>query len=350
MKLLHLPNERSNDRKKMELISRTAFENLYPEGVLAEYHVYSFLYELKNKGIADVEREILQLVDSMKPDIVFWQHISEFNPAADFFLKIKQLAPKSLLVYQDEDPYGRWIKPISTEMQNILSQADYAFTSGTGRFAELFGQHSKKVGYFPHCFDLERLPKTWNPLTEREIPLVMIGSMFKSKVPFRYLPGALKRKKTGELLNDRFGHMFFLYGAGWDRYGFESARGPLPFDQQFAILRNSWISVNWDHFDSEPCYSSDRLPFSLASGTPHITNWHPGYDLMFKECQGGLYFAHTPKEAAAIAGYLLSRSKEFLIEEGKKAFDFAYDHYESTVVYRELMQYFKNELQCKNEQ
>lgn len=342
MKVFHLPNERTTERLKMELTSRTAFENLLKAGEISEYFVYSFLYEMSTKSISCVENEILDIVSKMQPDIIFWQHVSDFNPSQGFYKKIKDLSTNSKLVYQDEDPYGTLIKPVTKEMERIIRVSDLSLTSGTGKFIDrYYAKGARKALYFPHCFDSERTPPNWSPNQVRDIPVVMIGSMFHSKIPGRLLPGALKRLNLAKQMDKRIGTDFFLYGKGWDKYNLVSARGLLPFDQQFSTLKNSWISINWDHFDTEPCYSSDRLPISMASGTPHITNWHPGYDLMFKGCEGGVYFAKSPKEAVEIATYLLSQPKEFLIDEGRKAFEFVYKNYESTVVYKKLIDFLK---------
>lgn len=345
MKLFHLPNERTPDRNRMELTSRKAFENLLMSGELTDYKVYSFLYESKVKGIDKAENEIIKTVLEMQPDIIYWQHISDFNPSDKFYRKLKKSCSKTFFIYQDEDAYSKFVKPITKEMKRVIRVADLNLTSGTGNFIDHFNDAgSKKTQYFPHCFDSERTPKVWEPEKNRNIPIVMIGSMFHSKIPGKYLPGARKRKKLAINMDKRFGESFYLYGNGWDRYKLSSFRGFLPFYDQFKTLKNSWISVIWDHFDQEPCYSSDRLPITMASGTPHITSWHPGYELMFKNCKGGLYFAKSPKEAVEIATYLLSQPPEFLIDEGKKAFDFIYENYESTKVYKKLIDFLKQEI------
>lgn len=345
MKILHMPNERHSERHKMELASRVGFEYLLEKGSIEGYKVYSFLRETEQKGIETVAKEIEHIVATFKPTVIYWQHISEFDPGIDFFVRIKEHV--DLLVYQDDDAYGVINKPISKTMKNIIKVADLVLASGSGHFVDLYRFYgAKKVRYFTHCFDSERYPEIWDPKTERDIPVVMIASMFHSKVPFKFMPGAGKRKRLALKMDRRFGENFYLYGSGWKAYDLKSARGFLPYDQQLAVLRNSWLSINWDHFDNEAGYFSDRLPISLASGTPHITCRHRGYDQIFRGCLGGLYLVDSPSEAVEVATYLLSRPPEFLIEEGKKSFDFAYRFLESRVVYEELVQLFNAELLC----
>jgi hypothetical protein len=95
----------------------------------------------------------------------------------------------------------------------------------------------------------------------------------------------------------RFVGTFDAYGAGWRG---PSARGVLPFDDQIRTIRNSGMSVNWDHFPSLRAYASDRLPISLIAGRVHITTRHPDMDWL-PGSERGLIFVDSWREAVDAA-------------------------------------------------
>ncbi|GAB4470766.1 MAG: hypothetical protein OHK0057_13730 [Thermoflexibacter sp.] len=341
MKLLYLPNESALDNKRMQIGARKAFQKLLEKGELSELEIFSYIFETKQHGLEASKGKIIQLVEQFQPNIIFWQHVEHFDITEDFIGKIKNTASKPKLVYHEADPYTRHIKKINGNMKIMFRNSDAVFMVGIGIFAELAREAGAKRVYFsPHNFDNIRSGTDWTPTLQRENDLVMIANaMGYVRIPGRYFPGSQHRKELGKKLSKLFRKRFALYGKGWQ--GLEASRGQLPFDQQENAIRSAWVSINWDHFDEVPFYFSNRLPISLAAGVPHITSWHPGYDIIFKECKGGLYTAKTVDEAVEIAQYLLSQPKEFLIEEGQKGKDFVFKHLEADIVYSNIIKKVK---------
>ena len=114
-------------------------------------------------------------------------------------------------------------------------------------------------------------------------------------------------------------------------------KATLDFNRQGEVIRDSWISVNWHHFDKIPMYSSDRLPISLACGIPHITNYQPGYEHVYDKIPG-LFIIKSPQEALDISLYILSLNVERRNELGYQAAEYARTHLESTLVYKNIVQ------------
>ncbi len=342
MKLLYLPNEASLD--KMQIGPRKAFKALLNKGDLSALEIFSFLHESNQHGLQTTKEKMLKLAEEFQPDVIFWQHIDKFDITEDFIQQLKNVSSKPKLVYHEADPYAKYIKMINNNMRIMFRNSDAVFMVGAGTFANLaIEAGAEKVYFSPHVFDSTRFGTNWEPTLQRENDLIMIANAKGYvRIPGRYFPGSQRRKELGKKLSRFFGKRFALYGKGWD--GLEASRGLLAFNQQESAIRNAWISVNWDHFDEEPFYFSNRLPISLATGVPHITSWHSGYDIVFKECKGGLYAAKTVDEAVAIARYLLSQPKEFLIEEGLKGREFVFKYLEADIVYGNIIRKVKETL------
>lgn len=346
MKILHLPNERTNERTKLELTSRVAFEEFYNKGRILDYQVYSFLLRLKETGSNKaVQEEILNKVKEQKPDIIFWQHISEFDLSEDFYKTLKQCSPHTKIVYQDMDAYGHFVKKVTPQMRKILSIAEIVFTCGTGDFFNVLKENgAQKVFYQPHSFDQERAPIDLGiyPGMGKKYPLLMIGSRAFTRNPLLTFPGSKERLELVNRFTKEFTSDFYLFGHNWKKS--VSYQGSLPFHLQYETIQQSRVTVNWDHFDNEPNYFSDRLPISLICGIPHITTKHPGYGYQFKDCEGGLYCAESPKEAVEIARYLLSKPDDFLYKEGIKGRNFALNTFNSIYVYSTVLEIIQREL------
>ena len=335
IRLLHLANESSPDPIRQEVQVRAAFEQYRKEGLIAETRTIPFPLEVERHGSSRVLSDILEAVDVFRPDLVFWQNVDLFPVTRDYLRQLKGRPSHPLLVYYDGDPYGRLQCRMQRPVRAMMAEADVVCLVGRGDFSSLarhFG--ARDIQYAPSCFDIARFGADWTPTLERPDSISMIGSLWKSRIPFLLIPGARQRKRLAELLAARYGPRFALYGAGWDRN--PSSRGSLPYIQQQNAIRRSWVNVSWNHFTNAADYFSDRLPIALAAGVPHITSWHPGYDTLFAGCQG-LYLAKTPEEACELTAFLLAKPHEELLSLGQRVREWAFQHLEATVVFRGLL-------------
>lgn len=336
-KVLHLVYEGGKTPDDRDFDSRSAFRELTEDGVLSSVTTFPYYADWTSHNDATItHKKIIEYVKNEKPDIIFWHHIKQFPVSDQFFTELRAQHPKVCLVYHEGDPYARNIKKVTASMKCLIRNADLIFWVGLGHLREFAVEHGgKRVYLAPHVFDTERFWTPWEPTRTRANDITMIASSGKARLPFRYLPGGRNRHKCVDILTKTFGNRFALYGYGWKPSA--SYRGALPFAEQHNAIRNSWISANWDHFDDISFYASNRLPISMAAGVPHITTYHKGFDYLYKTVPGGLYFAHSPSEVADIACYLLSKPVDELIDEGRKASEYAYTHLQATVVYRNML-------------
>jgi hypothetical protein len=347
VRLLYLPNEPDEaDPTQHQIGPRKAFSRLQDEGVISSLEIFSFLSKYrKGTPISEINRELLDIVDRFQPDIVFWQHVSEFPVEQEFIETFKRRARYRLLVYHEEDPYDGRVKRISPAMRVLLTNCDIAFSGGLEPMSGLMRRYgARDVRLLLHNYDNVRSGTPWDPPYSRPYDVVMIANSIRRRLLRTYLPGGNRRAELARSLSHRFGKSFALFGNGWA--GLQAARGPLPFSQQEKTIRNAWISVNWDHFDRISYYSSDRLPISLAAGVVHVTTYHTGYDSLFKDCPG-LYAVKSVEDAVSCVEWLLSRPKEVLIAEGLAAKKWAEAHLEADGVFRQAIMMCLDKLNMK---
>ena len=337
-KLLHLDSdpivERSTD---LHIGARGTFEKLLADGDLLDYEAIHFLAEYRRThDAASVCANILERAAAVRPDIVYWQHISEFPVSQRFIDDLRAVSQHGLLVYHDADAFGYIKKRITPQMRLMLANADVTFVSGLGELTSIFrAAGARDLRYMPQSFDPRRFGQPWDFSLRRKHKAVMVASNYPGRIPGIYIPGGRKRAALARKLSAIHGSGFALYGSGWRNL--VSARGVVHFDSQEAVIRDAWVSVNWDHFDTYAFYYSNRLPISLAAGVPHVTTYHPGYEDLFADCPG-LYFAHSVDEAVAMVDWLLSKTCEQLVEEGRAAQEWAKTRLSSDITYRHMLE------------
>jgi hypothetical protein len=332
-RLLYLPNE-LEDREQFG--PRSVFENMLSSGELSAYQAYSFLIEQKQRGSTEGALDgLLKISEQFQPDIILWQHPGNFPIPLGFGTRLKNIASHPVLVYDERDVYGGNRKPFTPSMRTLSIEADILFLVGLGRYADLF-RHAgaTRIFYSPHCIDTLRFGHPWDPLTKRQFDVVMIGNIFRPTRMKPGLPGWKNRLQLAERLSELMGDRFALYGRGWD--GLSSARGKLEFLKQEEALRESWLSVGWDYYDQTPFYFSNRLPIALMSGVAHVTNYQPGYEIMFQNGKE-LCYAHSVEEMIEMVHYLLSLPRSRLIEVGLNGQKFAKDNLATENVFRNII-------------
>jgi hypothetical protein len=335
MRVLHLDNDQSADSNG-RIGSEGIFRRLLAQGVLSDYARLTFLRDYRQSRDANsVQASIIERAVSFRPDMIFWQHVSDFPLNDAFFARLREVAGVAQLVYHEADVYGGLKRP-SRAMRKLTAHADLVLTVSLGPASAWFRHHgARDIGFMPHCYDPARFGTPWQPGSKRPSDIVMIAGNYPSTIPGVYLPGGRKRASLAGHLTKIHGEKFRIYGSGWKHLA--SACGVLPFNRQEVALRESWVSVNWDHYDTYPHYFSNRLPIALAAGVVHVTNYHPGYDDQFAGCPG-LYFARSVDEMVAKLDWLLSKPVSALIEEGLAAQAWVRDRLSGDIVYRQAME------------
>jgi hypothetical protein len=346
IRLLYLPNEISTISHQVG--PRAAFNEMVVDQTLSDYQVFSFLDEANKVGeTSSWEKRLVYLAKDMQPNVIFWQHIGNLPLSTDLINQLKGLSSKPLLVYHEGDVYGRFRKRITPSMKILAKHSDITFLVGLGENAELFkNAGARNIKFSPHSVDTIRFGHDWNQNTQGRSGVVMIANHIISKpfiqqVPPLRLPGILEREQFALKLHNHFGDRFKLYGRGWEKYPFSS--GIVPYDEQEIVLRQHLVSVNWDHFPNTPFYFSDRLPISLISGVAHTTNYHPGYELLFKNGEQLIYY-QTINGAVDIIDWMLCQPDKYLIDMGHAGEQFARNNLTANIVYKQMIRIIKNEM------
>lgn len=330
--LLYLPNEGTPGD---QVGPRAAFEALAREGRLSAYQAFSYLVEARRDGAEGALRRLEALVRERRPDVLLWQHVSDFPVGKEHLAALRAASPGTHLLYHEGDVYGRWVKRLPRATRRLMAAADTVALVGKGEYAALArGAGARRVIYTPHSADTVRFGRPWTPTDRRELDVVLIGNRLTSRRPWGRIPGAAAREALGRALGRRFGERFAVYGRGWE--GFVGARGPLAFAEQEEAQRQAWVTVSWDHFDTVEAYFSDRLPIALLSGVPHVKNHQPGYEAVFG--------ARPPFSWAKDVGGILGQVERLLalpVAErnglGERARLWAAEHLTARPVYERLL-------------
>jgi hypothetical protein len=333
LRLLYLPNELE---KREQFGPRSVFESMLTSGELAAYQDYSFLEEQKRRGSSDaVLNGLYAAAEQFQPDIILWQHPGNFPIPSGFGNRLKSIASRPVLAYDERDIYGGRRKPLTPGMRTLASEADIVFLVGLGGYADLIRRSgAERICYSPHCIDTLRFGHPWDPPANRQFDVVMIGNLFRPTGMKPGLPGWKNRWRLAERLSELLGDRFALYGRGWD--GIYSARGELAFLKQEEAVRDSWLSVGWDYYEKTPFYFSNRLPIALMSGVAHVTHYHPGYETIFQNGKE-LCYAHTVDEMIDVVRYLLSIPRSRLIEMGIAGQHYARANLATESVFRNII-------------
>lgn len=284
MRILYLPNEGNlNDNPG----PRYAFTQLERKGELSALKIYSYLVRGKELGSAKrMWDEFAQVFREFKPDVVYIQHIANFPISTAVLKALKHEFPQTFFAYEDKDAFDRFYKKITPSMAALCALSDIIFVNGKSpEYFSLFSRFGcRDIYYISDFFYAQQFagPDAPPKVDLSNCDVVMIASRtrpwfsrFPGLVHFQ-MEGSVEREQLARKLQKRFGSRFAIFGHGWQ--GFPCCRGTLPFSQQGNVIRKIPVNVIWDHENSIPLYSSNRLPISLGSGGIHVRSYIPGME------------------------------------------------------------------------
>jgi len=303
------------------------FEALLTKGAITDVRYIYYNVLAKEKGFEAAKTEILRIALDYRPHIIIWGHIESFPVTHSFIRSLKNIDSKPTFVYDDGDAYGSMHKPVKKSMRLIMDEAHLISIRGLGDFGKMMARRCpEKVIYTPNVADKKRFVRDWTPARERRFDIIMIGNRISKRVtllnriPWMRMPGVYQREQIVRRLGSIFGDRFAVYGRGWK--GFIGNQGPIPFLEQINVIHDSWISIGYDHYPGIPFYHSDRLPVALMSGVAHVSNYHQGYEHMFRNMEHLVWF-HTVDEAVDVVRFMFSRGPDWLIELGLRGQEYA---------------------------
>jgi len=305
------------------------FRHLLATHQIAAYAEYDFLaksatdlrFELRSEGILDLARKI-------EPNVILWEHVGLAPISAVFLNALRAVAPRAMLVYQELDAWGGRAKPLTRATKLLCGAAEALVLCGGHPQEELFRPYLRKeakIHWFGHTADDRwlALGEAPGPEVPRAYDVVMIGNntlprrRWLRHVPSLCFAGSVNRYTAVVAVSRAFGDRAALYGYGWD--ALPGNRGNLPVEQQVAAQRAGWVSAMWNHYDTMSFYYSDRPVIAMMSGVPHVTNYQPGYELVFGPNGQHLFWASTPNVFVDTIRFLLSRPREDILEVGRRA-------------------------------
>jgi hypothetical protein len=322
MKVLILLNGPSGWQTGIE----DGFSHLRSINRISELKQFYFEDYARHHGAARTLQYAIEMAESFLPELIVIFHIGSLPLSDDFPAKLKSIASKPILVYDEGDMYGSWAKPMTQSMKIIMRHSDVVSLRGLGVFAEKVSKLCNNVIYTPHHADIARYDREPHILTERAHKITLIGNNMKPRISglIRRLPGSRDREKFADFLTKSFTGEFSLFGNGWE--GSPCNRGPVDFQKQLEIYRNTWVTVAFEHYPQIPYYFSNRLPLAMLAGSLYVCHYHEGYEHIF----GGsdfIFFYNTVKESRDVIDYVLSLSQEDRLERSKRAREFALKHY-----------------------
>jgi hypothetical protein len=295
---------------------REALKILVTQNILDEVLVFPFLVEEKKAGSWNKTLDLLfHNISEFHPELILISHIGKHSFSNGFFKKIKGLYTKPpIIAYDERDVYGLIRKPLPNTVIELAQNADLIALVTTGDFEKRF-RNAKCINiiYLPHVANLIQFGHIWTPTEERQFDIVMIGNLALSRMPLLSMPGVLRRKKLAYRFYREFGNRFAVFGKGWGNAPF--CKGPIPYENQEAVLRRSWISIGCDHFPDYQNYFSDRLPISLLSGVAHLTYKAPGLENYFTDGYHCVFYTSV-NDAVEKARKMLSLSRAKLAKIG----------------------------------
>ncbi len=265
-----------------------AFESLVREGLLSGYDVIPFA-SLQVAGETDSAivgriRDALELVGH---ELVIWMHTGSLEVSEHDLQAITAGRSHPAMVYWEGDSYHPVFKPIPHTMTTVMSRCDQVYLPCGGPVVRTLRRAGvRDLAYAPSCASGSRFPHVWRSNTGHDHQIVVIGNRSSSKIPFKTMPGARRRRLTIERLVKRYGKNVAIYGRGWSG---PAAMGPCAFDEQSAIYRSAVLTVGVNN-STYPYVFSNRLPIALASGIPILYNRNPGFDAVFPEWMNGTFF------------------------------------------------------------
>lgn len=302
------------------------FSHLVASVRISDLKSFYFNDFAKRNGAGKTLEEAVRIAENCLPDIIIIFHIGAFALSEDFPTRLRNIASKPALVYDEGDMYGSWAKPMTKSMKILMNHSEVVSIRGLGRFADDVSKYCNQIIYTPHHADIARFDKEPHILAERAHKVVMIGNNVKPKLSglIRRLPGSRKREQFADYLSNSLGRDFNLYGNGWGRSNCN--RGPVDFQNQLEVYKNAWITAAFEHYPEVPYYFSNRLPLALLAGSIYVCHYHEGYENVFGSSDFMFYFRNF-RESRDVINYLLSLSKEDLLERSRHAREFSLKHF-----------------------
>jgi len=249
----------------------------------------------------------LEIIQREKPDYVFlWLMYEEFYP--ETLIKIKKLSPETkILCYNGDDDYKFY-----NYTMHFFPLIDYFITTQP-EFLDVFRKFGKTPFFGCGC-DINK----FKPLNlKKDIDVSFVGTPKNDRID-----------NMREVL--RRGIKAKVYGAGWERYPeFRKAHaGEIPEEEFIKVINKSKINICLSKNYFGGTHILERFFEINACKSFCLTEYTPGYDLLFKEGEDMATFKDKKELAEKIEFYLKNEKARIKIMNN---------------AYRKTLKYFSNE-------
>jgi hypothetical protein len=277
-------------------------DSLVTEGMLGGCDVYHFPARCDaGLGDAAIGAEILAAARKTGAALVLFAHSGTLAIDRATLRALRALPSAPALVYLEGDGYHPWYYPAPTATVRVMRACDVVFLPSGGPFLRVLRRAGcRDVRYAPSTASGIRFPHVWRAGDTHEWDVVLVGRRTTSRVPGRTFPGAHRRIALAHALQRRYGRRFGLFGPGWTG---PSALGPLPFDEQADAGRRSVVVVGQNN-STWPLGFSNRLPISLATGTPTVYSRAAGFHSVFGTERDDWFFSSIEEALCKIDALL----------------------------------------------
>lgn len=297
------------------------FERLIGLGVLDDYFAipYRTLGPPPSDFWATIYSKALNKIRIDGFDILFFQHFHGGMPdPRPFVSEARKLNPNLLVLTSCGDGFGKILNPPPKSLCHASAVADLNFSTSMGHLAStLVRSGARNLVLMPWGVCQERFIKPSAQPRTIEFDVVFIGRNHGGRNPFAPLSHAGRHRRAMVLaLERRYGKRFGLFGPGWE--GYQHWQGPIPFDSQQQIMRNSRIQVGGFPGSYATYYTSDRPYIAMASGTPFLDCMVPGMDKLMAPNKHWIPYRDIPDMLIQV-DRMLARPQEELDAMGAQA-------------------------------
>ena len=293
------------------------FERLVSEGILAS-HVGIPYGDTSNWNA--VWEHVLSAARRIGPDAVFLQFFHGPIPdPSEGLQRIRQIASSPMIFTSLGDPFGRWTNRMPDSFCVASKLSDLTFLTGMGYLArQLESKGSRNLVLMPNgCCQVRFSASAPPPASNPEFDVVFVGNRIRSHNPIgHFFWAARKREELIASLTRRFGRRFGLFGNGWT--GNPVAQGPVPYNEQHNVYRQSAVVVGGMPNGYHDYYTSDRVFIAAASGVPLIDYWIPGVDRILQP-QRDWWLGHCIRDILRLCDQMLELSSSERTSLGETA-------------------------------
>jgi len=260
-----------------------SLKRLSSEGVLTGYQALPYYGSAAEIGWPATWEKALEQIRHMQADVVFLQYFHGPIPDPTGFIEtVKQLPSRPTVVTSSGDGFGRFTRrpPASLQIASRLSDLTFATQMG-GVARDLVRGGARRMTLMPNGYCQVRFNTDLDPAQhDPEFDVVMIGNHWRNLNPTHFMFYArMQRYRQVAALFKRYGKRFGLFGQGWQ--GVPGAQGPIPYDQQVAVMRRARVVVGAFPHSAMDYYTSDRAQITMRSGIPYVEFYMPRTEKLF---------------------------------------------------------------------